>query len=171
MNDLERVGRHIVRTFYDPPPTRDEDTPIWCLGERYEASTHQSTVAASRRDRAHASEDDSWIRASLEETDAEEINAGGGDPSSARSYGGWPPAFLDDFESRIWMTYRSGFTPIPKSQDPKAAAAMSFRVRLQNLSQPAFSSDTGFGCMIRSGQSVLANTLASLRLGRGGLSS
>lgn len=156
-----------MRTFYDPPPTRDENTPIWCLGERYDAIQPPTTPApAPRQDRATGSEDDSWIRPSFEESDAKELNASGGDPSSARSYGGWPIAFLDDFESRIWMSYRSGFTPIAKSQDPKAAAAMSFRVRLQNLSQAAFSSDTGFGCMIRSGQCILANTLASLRLGR-----
>jgi cysteine protease ATG4 len=32
-----------------------------------------------------------------------------------------------------------------------------------------FSSDTGWGCMIRSGQSLLANAILITRLGRGGL--
>ena len=79
----------------------------------------------------------------------------------------WPAAFLDDFESRLWFTYRSNFPAIPKSSDPKAASSMSFAVRLKSLAaQEGFTSDTGWGCMIRSGQSLLANALALLRLGR-----
>ena len=83
--------------------------------------------------------------------------------------GGWPPAFLDDFESRIWMTYRSEFEPIAKSQDPKAMAALSFSMRLKSQlsDQNGFSSDSGWGCMIRSGQSLLANAMVYQRLGRG----
>jgi cysteine protease ATG4 len=82
--------------------------------------------------------------------------------------GGWPPAFLDDFESRIRLTYRSGFPPIPRSQDPKAAASMSLAVRIRQLGQQeGFTSDTGWGCMIRTGQSLLANTLLFCELGRG----
>ncbi|KAI0198682.1 cysteine protease atg4 [Astrocystis sublimbata] len=82
--------------------------------------------------------------------------------------GGWPPAFLDDFESRIWMTYRSEFDPIPRSQDPKALSALSLtmRIKTQLSDQPGFASDSGWGCMIRSGQSLLANAMAIQRLGR-----
>jgi len=83
--------------------------------------------------------------------------------------GGWPPAFLDDFESRIWMTYRTGFELIPRSTDPRATSALSFSMRLKTsfgADQAGFSSDTGWGCMIRSGQSLLANALLISRLGR-----
>ncbi|KAK4179741.1 hypothetical protein QBC36DRAFT_63901 [Triangularia setosa] len=82
--------------------------------------------------------------------------------------GGWPPAFLDDFESRIWMTYRTGFEVIPRSADPKAAAALSFTMRFKTSfgDQTGFSSDTGWGCMIRSGQSLLANAMLISRAGR-----
>ncbi|KAK4124216.1 hypothetical protein N657DRAFT_655523 [Parathielavia appendiculata] len=81
---------------------------------------------------------------------------------------GWPPAFLDDFESRIWMTYRTGFGLIPRSTDPKAASALSLPMRLKTSfgDLTGFSSDTGWGCMIRSGQSLLANALLISRLGR-----
>ncbi|KAF2257648.1 autophagy-related protein-like protein 4 [Lojkania enalia] len=175
MNDLERVSRNIVRTFYDPVPTCDSEAPIWCLGRQYDAKSLPLTSpptppitggpasSGAHTYRTPATEEESWIRTSLEEADRREA-ANGEDPS--RYYGGWPRAFLDDFESRIWMTYRSGFPPIQKSQDPKATASMSFRVRMQNLAQPAFTSDSGFGCMIRSGQCILANALLSLELGR-----
>ncbi|KAK0750392.1 hypothetical protein B0T18DRAFT_389812 [Schizothecium vesticola] len=83
--------------------------------------------------------------------------------------GGWPPAFLDDFESRVWMTYRTGFPMIPRSPDPKAASALSFTMRLKTSfgdQLGGFTSDTGWGCMIRSGQSLLANAILIARLGR-----
>lgn len=83
--------------------------------------------------------------------------------------GGWPVAFLDDFESKLRFSYRSGFPVIPKSEDPKASSSMSFSVRLrtQLSDQGGFASDTGWGCMIRSGQSLLANSMVILRLSRG----
>lgn len=179
MNDFERVGRNIVRTFYDPLPSNDSDAPIWCLGQQYDpkqtppkstatdtstdTSNPPSSVSpAPPAERTGAAEDDSWIRTSAEEAKGKEA-PNGEDPAQ---YGGWPHSFLDDFESRIWMTYRSGFSPIQKSQDPKATANMSFRVRMQTLAQSAFTSDSGFGCMIRSGQCILANALLELKLGR-----
>jgi cysteine protease ATG4 len=170
MNDLERVSRNLVRTFYDPLPTNDSKDPIWLLGERYDPkpplkSTPSDTPSSTRfteTPQNERGEDESWIRTSVDETDRKEA-PNGQDPAQ---YGGWPSAFLDDFESRIWMTYRSGFNAIAKSQDPKATATMSFRVRMQNLASPGFTSDTGFGCMIRSGQCILANALQVLKLGR-----
>ncbi|CAA9962083.1 Peptidase family C54 protein [Pyrenophora teres f. maculata] len=169
MNDFERVSRSIVRTFYDPPPTNDSNDPIWLLGQRYDPrpppwkpTPNDTSPAGTSTPPSERTDDESWIRTSIEETDRKEA-PNGEDPAQ---YGNWPSAFLDDFESRIWMTYRSGFTPIQKSQDPKATSAMSFRVRMQNLASPGFTSDTGFGCMIRSGQCILANALQILRLGR-----
>lgn len=80
----------------------------------------------------------------------------------------WPRAFLDDFESRVWMTYRSDFEPIPRS--PQGTQGMSImtsvRAHLPAHSQ-GFTSDQGWGCMVRSGQCVLANALLVFRFGRG----
>lgn len=183
MNEFERVGRNIVRIFHDPLPTNDSSSPVWCLGQKYDSrpapspqpsqpsqlplpeqpAASKNSPSTTPSDRTPGTEDESWIRTSLDGSDRKEAT-NGQDPSQ---YGGWPHSFLDDFESRIWMTYRSGFAPIHKSQDPKATAAMSFRVRMQNFAQSVFTSDAGFGCMIRSGQCILANSLLQLRLGRG----
>lgn len=190
MNDLERVGRTILRSVYDPLPTNASDDEIWCLGRRYDSKAPPSKPSsvpstnsapptptptptpvsaptpslAPPAERPGLTDEDSWIRTSADESAGKEAPNGGEDPDQ---YGGWPQPFLDDFESRPWMTYRSGFSPIQKSQDRKATAAMSFRVRMQNLAQSAFTSDSGFGCMIRSGQCILANALGVLQLGRG----
>lgn len=81
----------------------------------------------------------------------------------------WPESFLLDFESRIWMTYRSNFPPIPRVEGDDKSASMTLGVRLRSqlVDTQGFTSDTGWGCMIRSGQSLLANALSMLVLGRG----
>ena len=108
MNDFERVGRNLVRTFYDPLPSNDSKDPIWLLGARYDPkpplrSTLSDTPPTTRfteTPQNERGEDESWIRTSVDETDRKEA-PNGQDPAQ---YGGWPSAFLDDFESRIWMT-------------------------------------------------------------------
>ncbi|KAI8577509.1 hypothetical protein K450DRAFT_252018 [Umbelopsis ramanniana AG] len=57
----------------------------------------------------------------------------------------WPADFYEDFTSRLWYTYRHNYPPI----------------------RPAnYKTDIGWGCMLRSGQSLLANTLMIHLLGR-----
>jgi len=180
--DLGRVGKRVVQYFWDPIPRNDDSSgsPIWCLGRKYEArprTARQSSPSfpqdsppalSSVSQASEVSSVDVTTESSVEEdyTTVRREEA----PSQEQDVdGGWPSDFLDDFESRIWMTYRSNFPPIPKSEDPKAIAGMSFSVRLKSQlgNQAGFMSDTGWGCMIRSGQSLLANALLHLRLGRG----
>lgn len=54
-------------------------------------------------------------------------------------------AFLLDFQSRFWFTYRKGF--------PRIGSTL-------------FTTDTGWGCMLRTGQSLMAEALARHYFGR-----
>ncbi|KAL8243924.1 hypothetical protein R6Q59_010182 [Mikania micrantha] len=179
--------KRFVRYFYDPAPKYNDmsGTSIWCLGNEYKSippkavttTDHDDIVevesSADSRDASEATvstseEDTQQVSQQTLGTSFDDISSGNvpmlsNDPQD----GGWPLPFLDDFESRIWMTYRSGFPPIPRSADPSASSSMTFAVRLRNLAEKdGFSTDTGWGCMIRSGQSMLANTLILLQQGR-----
>lgn len=178
-DELARYGKRFVRYFYDPMPRNDDTSgaPIWCLGRSYESQPPPPKSSEQNSPPLPAS---STFKDSLESDsrtgDTVHVqNEAGAEAPNAEALkedhnddGGWPTPFLDDFESRIWLTYRSSFTPIARAQDPRATAAMSFAVRLRTLAQhEGFTSDTGWGCMIRSGQSLLANALLEIRLGRG----
>lgn len=181
--------KRFVRYFYDPTPKFDEESgaSIWLLGKEYTSASPQPITTTDREDvvEIESSSDsrdpseatvstadeqdhvkDGQRKDSIDDVhrvEGQNLPSLSNDPSD----GGWPHAFLDDFESRIWMTYRNNFPPIPRSQDPTATSSMTFAVRLRSLAEKeGFSSDTGWGCMIRTGQSMLANTLLMLRLGR-----
>ncbi|TBU38471.1 peptidase family C54-domain-containing protein [Dichomitus squalens] len=90
----------------------------------------------------------------------------------------WPPVFYADFTSRIWLTYRSQFFPIRDT----TLAALEQEVHDSPTGLPSsppskrwnwpiggekgWTSDAGWGCMLRTGQSLLANALLHLHLGR-----
>ncbi|KAL5040834.1 hypothetical protein BDW71DRAFT_28939 [Aspergillus fruticulosus] len=145
--DIERCRKRIVQYLWDPEPKNDEEPglPIWCLGTRYPP---QRGVESS--------------------DESSNIDNGQQQSKTNTSTPGWPEAFLLDFESKIWMTYRSNFPPIPKDagREGNSSLTLSVRLRSQLIEPQGFTSDTGWGCMIRSGQSLLANSMAILSLGR-----
>lgn len=189
--DLGRY-RRIVQMFWDPQPTNDHqsDLPVWCLGRSYKLNTKAtkdkdtdnrsqtppSTESTETKPKASQALATASASAKAPETPPDSVSSSF---SSSLAYdedyleqdGGWPSAFLDDFESKFWMTYRSEFQAIAKSTDPRASSALSFsmRIKSQLVDQNGFSSDSGWGCMIRSGQSLLANAMAVINLGRGKL--
>jgi cysteine protease ATG4 len=94
----------------------------------------------------------------------------------------WPPEFYGDFTSRVWITYRSHFHPIRDSSltilEREQAEAAATGVPTPISSSPpskrwwpggekGWTSDAGWGCMLRTGQSLLATALIHLHLGRG----
>lgn len=162
------------------PPKRDTEN-----GHNPDISTDPpfpppDITATSRTRPALSTNNESYVKISRSEEIPSEVNGSSmilpqsplqdasDTASSTGTADGWPVAFVDDFESRIWLTYRSAFPPISKSTDPSAASGMSLSVRLKSqLASPAgFTSDTGWGCMIRSGQSILANAFVLLHFGR-----
>jgi len=174
--DFGRFSQRIVQYIWDPEPTNDgsSPSPIWCLGREY--STMAEVRPALGRNATPQEEKFEIIgpqhlpqAATPPDSTTSSVDSiqNYSDSTTGEQNGGWPPPFLDDFEARIWLTYRSHFPAIPKSQDPKSLSSMSFKVRLSQLvDQGGFTSDTGWGCMIRSGQSLLANALVMLELGR-----
>lgn len=127
----------VIQFFWDPEPKNTEHTQtIWCLGCEYPPVKRPAIQEGGEGEKVEGTEDVPW-----------------------------PPEFLDDFESRIWMTYRSEFPPIPRTT---GSEGMSVTTRFRSqLSSDGFTSDVGWGCMIRSAQALLANALAELRFGRG----
>jgi cysteine protease ATG4 len=94
----------------------------------------------------------------------------------------WPPEFYADFTSRVWITYRSHFYPIRDSsptvlegeQAEDAAAGVLTPIssippskRWWPGGEKGWTSDAGWGCMLRTGQSLLATALIHLHLDRG----
>ncbi|KHJ33782.1 putative cysteine protease atg4 [Erysiphe necator] len=165
--------RRLVQYFWDPEPVNDKsaEASIWCLGKEYKAqNNHLSDDSPSNEpqpisksvspEKDQSSSSSSVLSSSI----AQHLISW---DSKNKEFSCWPIEFLDDFETRILLTYRSGFPPIPRIQHPKKTSSLSIQERLRNqLEGAAFTSDTGWGCMIRSGQSLLANTLLLLQFGR-----
>lgn len=180
--DFGRYKR-IVRYFWDPEPKNDDcfDAPIWCLGKRYgakyifdsnDATSTSRDMVVKNKDRSDCFKDD--LNQATVKVGFAAASGGPTDPDQPQTYIDetdriWPTEFLDDFESRFRFTYRSAFPTISNSSDPSISnpIALSARLRNQLVDKSGFTSDTGWGCMIRSGQSLLANAIGILRLGRG----
>ncbi|KAE8375334.1 putative cysteine protease atg4 [Aspergillus bertholletiae] len=148
--DIGRCSKRIVQYLWDPEPRNDEEpnASIWCLGVEYAPHTQKPTGNTT---------------SGKPKNYKDELDTG----ANVTAYG-WPEAFVSDFESKIWMTYRSNFPPILRSDNDEANHPMTLTVRLRNqlMDPQGFTSDTGWGCMIRSGQSLLANAMLTLCLGR-----
>lgn len=71
----------------------------------------------------------------------------------------WPAEFIAEVQAKFWLTYRTGFQAIPRTIQHD----MSNRVFVRTSSE--FTSDTGFGCMIRAAQTLLANAISLISLG------
>ncbi|KAI1932727.1 Cysteine protease atg4 [Ophidiomyces ophidiicola] len=167
--DIGQRYKKIFRYIWDPEPKNDlnPDESIWCMGIEYRASnSHNPRVierSEIRKEITPPSTLDHHFLISSQPLGKTEPS-----PPHMPECRDWPSSFLDDFESKTWATYRSNFPVISKSADPVAHSSLKLHMRLrtQFLDTHGFTSDTGWGCMIRSGQSLLANALCTLNLGR-----
>lgn len=82
---------------------------------------------------------------------------------------GCPQAFWEDLYTRLWFTYRAGFPIIERDKNGPSPLSIGSILRgtldVNNLGR-GFTTDSGWGCMIRTSQSLLANALIALKLGR-----
>ncbi|KAG9024241.1 Cysteine protease atg4 [Tulasnella sp. JGI-2019a] len=96
----------------------------------------------------------------------------------------WPPEFYNDYTSCVWMTYRSQYVGIRDTTLAALEASATADADPQKhgqgpetftspprkwwppLGDRTWTSDAGWGCMLRTGQSLLATALIRLHLSR-----
>ena len=182
---FDKAMRYILDS--DATPDRCTD-PIWLLGLQhpgYDPST-DPVPALSRRGSVDSRQASSFRTSASSTVSA---SPGGGiapSPSSSKNHAvHWSPEFYADFTSCVWITYRSRFQPIRDSsltvlerEQAEVAVATAAGSPIPIPSSPpskrwwpggekGWTSDTGWGCMLRTGQSLLATALIHLHLGRG----
>jgi cysteine protease ATG4 len=176
-NSLLKVAKHgkgrldkAMRYLLDSDSTPDKRMdPIWILGLKHPGSADSPMSPGSTRGLRSPSDNQlsSSLSSSLSASTSSEHNL------SAN----WPPVFYEDFTSRIQLTYRSQFAPIRDTtlaalsydpDDPSCGPPPSPPSKKWfGLTEKGWTSDAGWGCMLRTSQSLLANTLLHLHLGRG----
>ena len=152
----------------DTPMTFD---PIWLLGIQHAGDEPQDPQVA-KRPTSHrrvysglwktAHDHSSTIKSPLSHSQPSS-------PALQRHESGTnvPPTFYADFTSTIWLTYRSQFPPIKDDAWPNNNSSSTLsNGRLSNSPVAKWTSDSGWGCMLRTSQSMLANTLLRIHLGR-----
>jgi len=182
---LDKAMRYILDSDAHPDKCTDS---IWLLGLQHpgydpSADPPQTLSRRGSVDSRRASS----FRTSTSSTVS--TSPGGGNalsPSSSKNHAAhWSPEFYADFTSCVWITYRTNFQPIRDSsltvlerEQAEVAASAAAGSSIPISSSPpskrwwpggekGWTSDTGWGCMLRTGQSLLATALIHLHLGRG----
>ncbi|QRW05883.1 peptidase family C54 protein [Ceratobasidium sp. AG-Ba] len=164
---------------YEPPDPSQSPPPPQSPTTAHRRDSTESSLHTQlhRKNRAPPGGFTLHPNSSLTSVSSFTIESGG--PS--KYAGSWPPAFYEDFTSLLWLTYRSHYTPIrdtslealgslsPCDMDMLPREALPASPRRWNWpgqAEKSWTSDTGWGCMLRTGQSLLANALIHLHLGR-----
>lgn len=178
-----------MRYLLDSDATPDKCTDvIWLLGVQHPGyeppppSAYPAPSAGGRRSSVDSRRHSPSFRSSTSSTSSLDVSLNA--PQPAKHPGAnWPPVFYADFTSRVWLTYRSHFTPIRDGrlgdlsaeynsyQSDSSTSSPTATVKKWNWGsmvggEKGWTSDSGWGCMLRTGQSLLANALVHLHLGR-----
>lgn len=175
----------------DAVPDRCPD-PIWLLGVRHPGWESPPSsglpLVLHRKEPKTKARRGSW-RSSLGATESAPVLPTPGTSTPPDPAVAWPPAFYADFTSRVWLTYRSHLaTPIRDTRlaelDPCSPPDQLPDVHTQGseegkgtpgrkvwpwAAEKSWNADSGWGCMVRTGQSLLANALIEILLGRGAI--
>ncbi|KAI0791878.1 peptidase family C54-domain-containing protein [Abortiporus biennis] len=180
---LDKAMRYLLDSDATPDNCADS---IWLLGVEHPGNEPQSPTlpqTPNRRTSVDSRRSPSSHRSSPSSPprypDADPSLSQSQPPSSIAKDPGrhWPPVFYADFTSRIWLTYRSQFQPIRDISLDELNMDIAESMLIATSPQPkkwnwplggdkCWSSDAGWGCMLRTGQSLLANALLHLHLGR-----
>ncbi|SGY14116.1 BQ5605_C010g06067 [Microbotryum silenes-dioicae] len=165
LGPFDRFLDKTAQFLFDSDSHADKcEDEIWVLGVCHQASkSEESSINEGGKTSPRPS------RPSEEDVDSEAVNLA---PSSSTT-SGWPSTFYHDFYSRMALTYRSGFPPIPCASPGNVGGGGFFNSLSMSIGRGSngrtadgLSSDTGWGCMLRTGQSLLANALMAVHLGR-----
>ena len=182
---LDKAMRYLLDSDSTPDKCTD---PIWLLGLQhpgYDPSA-EPAPALSRRGSVDSRRTSSFRTSTSSTVSASPGGGNAHSPSSSKNHAAhWSPEFYADFTSCMWITYRTHFQPIRDSsltvlerEQAEVAAAATTGSPIPISSSPpskrwwpggekGWTSDTGWGCMLRTGQSLLATALIHLHLGRG----
>lgn len=169
----------VLHAGYEPPDPSQSPPPTSPTMPSHRRDSTESSLHTQlhRKSRAPPGAFTLQPNPSLQSVSSFTIESGGPSKFAAS----WPPVFYEDFTSLIWLTYRSNYTPIrdtslesllplsPCDLEMMPSAGLPASPRRWNWpgqGEKLWTSDTGWGCMLRTGQSLLANALIHLHLGR-----
>ncbi|KAH8980199.1 hypothetical protein EDB92DRAFT_1937183 [Lactarius akahatsu] len=176
---LDKAMRYLLDSDSTPDKCTD---PIWLLGVQHPGYEPPPAEPASPTTLSRSGSVNSRRASSFRTTTSSTVTAapiGSNALSSSQTSSSknpaahWPPEFYADFTSRVWITYRSHFHPIRDSSltllragTPTPISSSPPSKRWWPGGEKGWTSDAGWGCMLRTGQSLLATALVHLHLGR-----
>jgi len=165
--------QRVVQLFWDKDlENTDHENPIVVLGNVYEpkeeSPKNEDKVSAETSTSSNETEPVNSINDFKQYFQKFSINSNSQPINKEKDPNKWPADFIKDVHTRIWLTYRTRFAPIARDEDGPSPISLHNLLRGQNydLNSEAFTTDCGWGCMIRTGQTLLANALLNLHLGR-----
>ncbi|KAK9239533.1 hypothetical protein V1525DRAFT_26532 [Lipomyces kononenkoae] len=176
MDNIQRFMNYLL----DPEAVNtDFKNPLWSLGVEYSpipdsprpqiaprpqtASMHQTVSSAQSKLSSYLANASSVLRKPSPSPD-HSVSNGQAIPDVREPLNlPWPSAFVENIGSKLYMTYRTDFPLIPRTSNGPSFIRVGSLLRGQINDKAGYTSDVGWGCMVRSGQTLLANTMIALR--------